>query len=111
MTAHDLEVARLALQAVSTLAAVVSLYAILRGLRQMEHATTERARREDAKHAEAMEALRQQGETLSQQGESLRQQGETLRAVSKSLEAAVRGMETVIERTAPGRTGTSADVT
>lgn len=97
MTAHDLEVARLALQAVSTLAAVVSLYAILRGLRQMEHATTERARREDARHAEAMEALRQQGETL--------------RAVSKSLEAAVRGMETVIERTAPGRTGTSADVT
>ena len=97
MTAHDLEVARLALQAVSTLAAVVSLYAILRGLRQMEHATTERARREDARHAEAMEALRQQGE-------SLRQQGETLRAVSKSLEAAVRGMETVIERTAPGRT-------
>lgn len=97
MTAHDLEVARLALQAVSTLAAVVSLYAILRGLRQMEHATTERARREDARHAEAMEALRLQGETLSQQGE-------TLRAVSKSLEAAVRGMETVIERTAPGRT-------
>ena len=97
MTAHDLEVARLALQAISTLAAVVSLYAILRGLRQMEHATTERARREDARHAEAMEALRQQGETL-------RQQGESLRSVSKSLEAAVRGMETVIERTAPGRT-------
>ena len=97
MTAHDLEVARLALQAVSTLAAVVSLYAIFRGLRQMERGTTERARREDARHAEAMEALRQQGE-------SLRQQGETLRAVSKSLEAAVRGMETVIERTAPGRT-------
>ena len=90
MTVYDLEVARLALQAVSSLAAVVSLYAIFRGLRQMERGTTERAKREDARHAEAMEALRQQGETL--------------RAVSKSLEAAVKGMETVIERTAPGRT-------
>ena len=90
MTAHDLEVARLALQAVSSLAAVVSLYAIFRGLRQMERGTTERAKREDARHAEAMEALRQQGETL--------------RAVSKSLEAAVKGLETVIERMATGRT-------
>ena len=56
----------------------------------MERGTTERAKREDARHAEAMEALRQQGETL--------------RAVSKSLEAAVKSLETVIERTAPGRT-------
>ena len=73
------------MQAVSSLAAVGSLYAIFRRLRQME-----RAKREDARHAEAMEALRQQGETL--------------RALSKSLEAAVRGMETVIERMAQGRT-------
>ena len=77
MTAYDLEVARLALQAVSSLAAVVSLYAIFRGLRQMERGTTERAKREDARHAEAMEALRQQGGDLArrQQEPGGRRQG------------------------------------
>ena len=85
------------MQAVSSLAAVVSLYAIFRGLRQMERGTTERAKREDARHAEAMEALRQQGETL-------RAVSKSLEAAVKGMEAAVKGLETVIERTAPGRT-------
>ena len=42
--------------------------------------TEQREKRADARHAEAMEALRQQGETLR---------------------ALVKGMETVIEKTAP----------
>lgn len=53
---------------------------VLKGIRVMQRTSDQREKREDARHAEAMEALRQQGE---------------------ALRAVVKGLETVIERTAP----------
>ena len=52
------------------------------GIWVMRHASDQREKREDQRHAEATEALRQQGETLR---------------------AVVKGLEAVIERTAPPR--------
>ena len=52
------------------------------GIWVMRRASDQREKREDQRHAEAMEALRQQGETLR---------------------AVVKGLEAVIERTAPPR--------
>ena len=78
----DYEVANTILRGISAVAALGSVTAILIGLRQMRQSTEERARREDQRHAENMEALRQQGE---------------------SLRGLIRGMETLIERTSPKR--------
>lgn len=112
MTGYELElaVASLFLRGVAAFAAVGSLIAIFRGLRQMDRATTERARREDARHAEAMRALDQQAETLRAVVKSMETQAEISRAVVRGMEtqaetsgAIARGMETVIERTAPRR--------
>ncbi len=96
MTGYELElaIASLFLRGVVVFAAVGSLIAILRGLRQMDKATTERARREDARHAEAMRALDQQAETSRAAVKGMETQAEISRA-------AVKSMETVIERTAP----------
>ena len=96
MTGYELElaIASLFLRGVVVFAAVGSLIAILRGLRQMDRATTERARREDARHAEAMRSLDQQAETLRAVVKGMETQAEISRA-------AVKSMETVIERTAP----------
>lgn len=96
----DYEVANTILRGISAIAALGSVTAILIGLRQMRQSTEERARREDQRHAENMEALRsnhaESMEALRQQGESLRQQGESLRVL-------IGGMETLIERTSPKR--------
>ena len=78
----DYEVANTILRGISAVAALGSVTAILIGLRQMRQSTEERARREDQRHAENMEALRQQGE---------------------SLRVLIRGMETLIERTSSKR--------
>lgn len=105
MTSYELELASIFLRGVAAFAAVGSLIAILLGLRQMRKATDERAHREDARHAESMEALRVQGEALRVQGEAL--QGlvkgmETMIEVQgQALQGVVKGMETMIERTAP----------
>ena len=64
-------------QMLTGMAAVGSVWL---GLRQMRRAGDQREKREDARHREAMEVLRQQGE---------------------ALRVLVKGMETVIERTAP----------
>ena len=107
MTGYELELASIFLRGVAAFAAVGSLIAILLGLRQMRKATDERAHREDARHAESMEALRVQGEALRVQGEAL--QGlvkgmETMIEVQgEALQGVVKGMETMIERTAPKR--------
>ena len=114
MTGYELELASIFLRGVAAFAAVGSLIAILLGLRQMRKATDERAHREDARHAESMEALRVQGEALRVQGEALRVQGEALQGLVKGMETmievqgqalqgVVKGMETMIERTAPKR--------
>ena len=75
------------------------------GIRAMTRATERRAaeardearrasRAADRRHAEAMQALREQGEALREQGEALREQGEALRASTAALVA-------LLERTAP----------
>ena len=75
-----------------TLSLIVSAAAVLSiwfGVWQMRRAGDQRAAREDARHAEAMEAI---------QG-GFRQQAESLQAVIKALESMGRGIETMIERT------------
>lgn len=100
----EYEVANTILRGISAVAALGSVTAILIGLRHMRQSTEERARREDQRHAENMEALRT-GHTESmevlrtnhaQSMEALRQQGE-------SLQVLIRGMETLIEGTSPKR--------
>ena len=70
----------LAIAAGQTLTGMAAVGSVWLGLRQMRRAGDQREKREDARHREAMEVLRQQGETLR---------------------GLVKGMETVIERTAP----------
>ena len=66
-------------EALSLIVSAAAVASIWFGLWQMRRAGDQREKCEDARHAEAMEALHQQGETLR---------------------ALVRGLETVIERTA-----------
>ena len=89
----DYELANTILRGISAVAALGSVTAILIGLRQMRQSTEERARREDQRHAENMEALRS---NHAESMEALRQQGESLRVL-------IRGMETLIERTSSKR--------
>ena len=96
----DYELANTILRGISAVAALGSVTAILIGLRQMRQSTEERARREDQRHAENMEALRS---NHAESMEALRQQGESLRQESESLRVLIRGMETLIERTSPKR--------
>ena len=64
------------------------------GIWQMRRAGDQREKREDQRHGESMEALRQQH---AESMEALRQQhAESMEA----LRGLIRGMETVIERTA-----------
>ena len=83
------EIATLAISAVQATASLGAVTAILVGLRRMDEANRARfaeaearEKREDARHAEAMTRLDQQGE---------------------ALRTLIKGMETVIERTG-GRT-------
>ena len=76
------------------LTGMVAVGSVLLGIRQMRRAGDQREKREDARHREAMEVLRQQGEAFREQSQGLREQGQALRGL-------VKGMETVIERTAP----------
>ncbi len=107
----DYELANTVLRGISAVAALGSVTAILIGLRQMRQSTEERARREDQRHAESMEALRsnhtESMEVLrsnhAESMEALRQQGESLRQQDESLRGLIRGMETLIERTSPKR--------
>ena len=82
------------------------------GIRAMTSATERRAaeardearrasRAADQRHAEAMQALREQGKALREQGEALREQGEALREQGEALRASTAALVTLLERTAP----------
>lgn len=72
--------AAIAIPVVAGLVGAGQILVVLKGIRVMQRTSDQREKREDARHAEVMEALRQQGE---------------------ALRAVVKGLETVIERTAP----------
>ena len=72
--------AAIAIPLVAGLVGAGQILVVLKGIRVMQRTSDQREKREDARHAEVMEALRQQGE---------------------ALRAVVKGLETVIERTAP----------
>ncbi len=85
----------------------VAVGAIFYGIGQMRRAGDQREKREDARHSETMEALRQQGEVLQalvrgieQQGEALRQQAEALKQQGEALRQQGEALKIVIERTA-----------
>ncbi len=69
MTGH--ETAIIIISAVQAFASLGAVAAILAGIRQMRNAGDQRAAREDARHAEAMESIR----------EGFRQQAEAIRVV------------------------------
>ena len=83
------------------LTGMVAVGSVLLGIRQMRRAGDQREKREDARHREAMEVLRQQGEAFREQNKTLREESQALREQGQALRGLVKGMETVIERTAP----------
>ena len=81
MTGYD--IATLTISAVQAVASLGAVIAILVGIRQMRRAGDVREKREDARHAESMTALRALIAGLEQQGGALRQQGAALEAALK----------------------------
>ena len=90
--------------AVALLVGLIQAGVVGWGIRYMIRMGERREQQHADRHAETMEALRQQGEAtreaLRQQGEALRQQGEATREALRQQGEALR---TLIERTAPAR--------
>ena len=90
-----------------TLSLIVSAAAVTSiwfGIWQMRRAGDQRADREDARHAEAMTALRalvagleQQGEALKRQGQALDRQGAALERQGQALERQGAALETALK--------------
>ncbi|MDE0334233.1 MAG: hypothetical protein OXI64_04690 [Defluviicoccus sp.] len=85
------EIATLAIAAGQLAVGAAAVGAILYGIRQMGHAGDQREKREDARHAESMTALRALVQGLERQGEALQRQGEALERQGAVLEAALKG--------------------
>ena len=80
--------------AVALLVGLIQAGVVGWGIRYMIRMGEWREQQHADRHAETMEALRQQGDAFRQQGDALRQQGDALRQQGDAL-------RTVIERTAP----------